>query len=47
MFAIMVLSLLITVFIFGQKIDNFISWIILVSAYVVVRTTFEYDIQVN
>ena len=47
MFAIMVLSLLITIFIFGQKIDNFISWIILVSAYVVVRTTFEYDIQVN
>lgn len=47
MFAIMVLGLLATAFAFGQKLDNYISWIILISIYVVVCTAFEYDIQVN
>lgn len=47
MFAIMVLGLLATAFAFGQKLDNYISWIILVSTCVVVCTAFEYDIQVR
>lgn len=47
MFAIMVFGLLATALVFGQKIDNYISWIILVCLCIAVCTTCEYNLQVN